>query len=145
MSNYYVDVGEFHRKFDIPAFDPRKPCVFPSTEIVDYRMKFLEEELQELRDAVATNDLPEVLDALADLVYVVLGTAHYFNAPFAPIWVEVQRSNMDRVKVSPENCPPEKKYRPDLVIKPPDWSPPRILSIIEHQNSFARRMLRRNR
>lgn len=142
--SYYRDVGEFHRKFDIPAFDPRKACTFPSKEIVDYRVKFLEEELQELKDAIEANDLIEVMDALADIVYVACGTAHYFNAPFAQIWAEIHRANMDRIKVTPENCPPEKKYRPDLVIKPPGWKAPEIKALLDLHNSFARRMVRRS-
>lgn len=142
--SYYRDVGDFHRKFGIPAFDPRKACAFPSKEIVDYRVKFLEEELQELKEAIEANDLVEVMDALADIVYVACGTAHYFNAPFAQIWSEIHRANMDRIKVTPENCPPEKKYRPDLVIKPPGWKAPEIQALLDLHNSFARRMIRRS-
>jgi len=145
MSNYFHDVGEFHRKFAIPAYDPRDLCAFPSDEIVDYRVKFLEEELTELKKAIAERDLPEVLDALADIAYVAFGTAHYFNAPFADVWAEVQRANMDRVKVTRENCPPDKQYRPDLVVKPPGWKGPQIAHIIDRHNGFARRMVRRPR
>ena len=143
--SYFRDVGEFHRKFDIPAFDPRKLCEFPKKEITDYRVRFLEEELQELKNAIAANDLPEALDAIADIIYVACGTAHYFNAPFQQIWDEIHRANMGRVKVTPENCPPEKQYRPDLVIKPPGWKAPEIEALIGIQNSFARRMVGRIR
>lgn len=142
--SYYRDVGDFHRKFEIPAFDPRKACAFPSREVVEYRMKFLREEFKELEDAIASNDLVEVMDALADIIYVACGTAHYFNAPFPQIWQEIHRANLDRIKVTLESCPPEKKYRPDLVIKPPGWKAPEIKALIELHNSFARRMLRRS-
>lgn len=146
-TNYYQDVGDFHRKFDIPDFDPRKPCEFPDPEIVQYRVKFIEEELNELKKAISENNLVDVMDALADLTYVSLGTAHYFNAPFPQIWREVQRANLSRIKVTLENCPPEKQYRPDMVIKPPDWKPPRIETLIERHNKFASRWHRlwRNR
>ena len=143
--SYYRDVGDFHRKFDIPSYDPRKPCEFPSKEILEYRVKFLEEELRELKAALESENLPEALDALADITYVALGTAHYFNAPFAQIWDEIQRANLDRVKCTRENCPPDKQYRADLVIKPPDWKPPQIDAILGIHNGFARRMARRMR
>lgn len=141
-SGYYSDVGEFHRKFNIPAYDPRKPCKFPSAEIMAYRLRFLKEEFEELEKAWKEGDLPEALDAIADLVYVALGTAHYLNMPFPQVWVEVQRSNMDRVLCTKENCPPDKQYRADMVIKPPNWKPPQIARIIEDQNFFSRRMTR---
>jgi predicted HAD superfamily Cof-like phosphohydrolase len=142
--SYYRDVGDFHRKFDIPAFDPRKACEFPSKEILDYRVKFLEEELKELKAALESRNLAEALDALADITYVALGTAHYFNAPFPQIWEEVHGSNLARVKCTRENCPPDKQYRADMVIKPPGWKPPQIDSLIGIHNQFARRMLRRS-
>lgn len=145
MSNYFNDVGEFHRKFGIPAYDPRVVCAFPSDKILEYRMKFLREELKELDDAIAAKDLVEALDALADIVYVACGTAHYFNAPFNHIWAEVQRANLERVKCTPENCPLDKQYRADMVIKPPNWDPPHIQEFIEAHNAFARRMIRRMR
>jgi predicted HAD superfamily Cof-like phosphohydrolase len=141
--SYYRDVGNFHRKFDIPAFDPRKACEFPSAEILKYRTLFLREELMEFEKAVESQNLVEALDALADITYVALGTAHYFNAPFAQIWDEIQRANMERVKCTRENCPPDKQYRADMVIKPPDWKPPQIEAILNIHNQFARRMLRR--
>lgn len=141
----YNDVGEFHRKFDIPAYDPRNPCAFPSPEILEYRLKFLREEMIELNTAIDERNLVEALDALADIVYVALGTAHYFNAPFSQIWNEVQRSNMERVKCTRENCPPDKQYRADMVIKPPDWKPPQIERILQSHNTFARRMVGRKK
>lgn len=137
MGNYYRDVGDFHRKFDIPAYTTSEPCEFPAKEIVDYRVKFLEEEIVELKKAIDENDLSEVLDALADIVYVALGTAHYFNAPFVPIWDEVQRSNMERIKCTRENCPPDKQYRPDLIIKPPEWRGPQIQRVIDVHNRLS--------
>lgn len=145
MSNYFNDVGEFHRKFGIPVFDPRKACAIPSAETLEYRKKFLEEELQEYKDAVAAGDLAKALDALIDLAYVAFGTAHYFNAPFHQMWLEVQRANMDKVLVTRDNCPPDKTYRADegLVMKPPGWIGPQHEKILEQHNAFARRMLRR--
>ncbi len=142
MSNYFSDVGEFHRKFDIPVYDPRKPCAFPSREILDYRLKFLKEEVTEFEDAIDKGNLAEALDAIADIAYVAFGTAHYFNAPFRQLWEEIHRANMERVKCTRENCPPDKQYRADMVIKPPDWRPPQIARIVDNHNMFARRMTR---
>lgn len=145
--NYFDDVGEFHRKFGIPAFDPRKPCRMPSVETLVYRQKFLDEELQEYRDAVVEGDVEKAMDALIDLAYVAFGTAHYFNAPLHAMWLEVQRANMDKVLVTRENCPPDKTYRADegLVMKPEGWKPPQHAQILAAHNNFAIRMARRMR
>lgn len=137
--SYYLDVGDFHKKFNIPAYDPRKLCAFPSPEILEYRLKFLKEEVSEFEKAVSEKDLTEAVDAIADIIYVALGTAHYLNVPFSKVWEEVQRSNMDRELCTRENCPPDKQYRADMVIKPPGWVGPRIESLIESHNHWARR------
>lgn len=134
MNTFFDDVGDFHRKFNIPAFEPDVRCRFPSPSILEYRLKFLEEELAEYKKAVAEGNLVEALDALADLAYVAFGTAHYYNAPMNDIWREVQRSNMERVLATPETTPPDKSYRFDLVVKPPGWKGPQIEDILFHHN-----------
>ncbi len=142
MKTFFDDVQRFHDRFGIPSFDLRKPCQFPEKEILEYRLKFLVEEIKEFQIAIDENNLADALDALGDLVYVALGTAHYFNAPMSEIWQEIQRSNMSRVKISREDCPPDKQYRADegLVMKPPGWIPPRIPAIIENHNSFVKKL-----
>ena len=51
-----------------------------------------------MKEAIEQNDLVEVADALADLQYVLLGTAHEFGmgACFAALFDEVHRSNMTK-------------------------------------------------
>ncbi len=60
---------KFHNLFEIPRF-PRVTAAF--TEIIDGRIRLIEEEEKELH-AAKTNE--EHLDALCDLAYVVGGTA----------------------------------------------------------------------
>lgn len=147
MRTYFDDVGEFHRKFGIPLYDPRMACEFPTLATLEYRLKFMDEELREFRESIIENDLEKALDSLIDLAYVAFGTAHYFNAPLNPMWQEVQRANMAKVLVTRENCPPEKQYRADegLVMKPPGWLPPQHAEILRSHNAFARRMIGRMR
>ncbi len=61
-------------------------------------------------------DLPEFVDALADLDYVVEGTRAVFGVHGAPIAAEVQRSNMAKDPNGPDGKP----------VKPADWTPPDI-------------------
>lgn len=136
----YDDVADFHRKFNIPVAGTEL-CRIPDYTIVEYRTKFLEEELQEFRDACAEGSLVKALDALCDLAWVAMGTAHYFRAPWDEAWAEVRRANNDRVLVTPENCPPEKRYRKDMVMKPPGWREPDILGVIREHNVRIRHRL----
>ena len=58
----------------------------------------LREELRELEEAIAENDLTEVADALADLQYVLSGAVLEFGLGerFAALFEEVHRSNMSK-------------------------------------------------
>jgi predicted HAD superfamily Cof-like phosphohydrolase len=47
----------------------------PSTDVVDFRAKFLQEELDEFISSDEQDDLEGAVDALVDLVYVAYGTA----------------------------------------------------------------------
>jgi len=41
-------------------------------------------------------DLPQIADALVDLVYVALGTSHLHGFPWPVLWNDVQRANMSK-------------------------------------------------
>ena len=94
-----ASVAAFHRQFGIPVV--ARPALPGTRAGAALRVGLLAEELQELRDALAARDVVEVADALADLQYVLLGTAHEFGmgACFAELFDEVHRSNM--TKASP--------------------------------------------
>jgi predicted HAD superfamily Cof-like phosphohydrolase len=65
----------------------------------------------------------EVADALADMVYIIVGTALEFGIPLDRVWDEVQRSNM--AKVDPVSGRVEKRAD-GKVKKPQGWEGPRI-------------------
>ena len=43
------------------------------------RISLIEEELEELKDAIKNNDLKEAVDALTDILYVTYGAGHAFG------------------------------------------------------------------
>lgn len=104
--------------------------------MIGYRLKFLEEELDELRKAINERDLADVADALADIVWVALGTAHYFGLPFDHVWAEVRRANMDKVRVPRGNDPTQKNWRVDVITKPAGWQPPDITKVLAHESKW---------
>lgn len=89
------DVAEFHRTFNLPVAPA--PAI-PAPERCKLRINLLREELLELENAVARNDLVEVADALADLQYVLSGAVLEFGlgGKFAALFEEVHRSNMSK-------------------------------------------------
>ena len=88
-------VAAFHRLFRCPVV--MKPAI-PSADRCQLRVSLLEEEVQELADAIKDDDLVEVADALADIQYVLSGAAHEFGMGniFQTLFDEVQRSNMSK-------------------------------------------------
>jgi predicted HAD superfamily Cof-like phosphohydrolase len=89
-------VVQFHKTFNHPILD--QPQI-PDKKRADLRLNLLKEELKELEDAIAANDLVEVADALCDLQYVLSGAILEFGMghKFAELFAEVQRSNMSKV------------------------------------------------
>lgn len=86
-------VAEFHRKYGYA--NPDAPTLL-SSEAAVFRAMLIREELGEYELAQAQGDLTQVADALADLIYVVLGTAVFHGIDLQPIFDEVHRSNMTK-------------------------------------------------
>ena len=89
------DVADFHDLFGLPVLD--EPTI-PSKDRCKLRISLLEEELEELKEAIEDNDLVEVADALADIQYVLSGAILEFGLgdKFKSLFDEVQRSNMSK-------------------------------------------------
>ena len=68
-------------------------------QALDYHLRSLkiQEELDELKEAMAKNDLLEVADALTDLLYVTYGAGHAFGIDLDKCFNEVQNSNMSKL------------------------------------------------
>ena len=88
-------VAQFHRTFKHPI---EAEPIIPAPERCRLRVSLLREELQELEEAIANNDLVEVADALCDIQYVLSGAVLEFGLgdKFRMLFDEVQRSNMSK-------------------------------------------------
>jgi predicted HAD superfamily Cof-like phosphohydrolase len=149
VTSYFDDVGAFHEKFGLPASrDPVPPHPL-DPDVFLYRFKFMLEELAEfaqargaeawsgrIKELMATLVVEEVdpeggdagladgADALADLVYVALGTAHMMRLPFDQVWAEVQRANMAKERASSARDKRSKRGHALDVVKPDGWRGP---------------------
>lgn len=122
--SFYDDVEEFHHAFKINANE--RPS-FPDAPEQALRLKLIFEEYSELCEAHNEQDLVEVADAIADIVYVACGMAVSYGIPLNEVWDEVHRSNM--AKLHPELHTPI--YREDgKVMKPPGWTKPDIEGVL---------------
>jgi len=130
--SFFDDVGEFHRKFDLPVSDPEEPCSEMSMDEGQYRMDFIEEEMKELTEAFILEDLEGQIDALLDIAWVALGTLHYLGAPGNELWAELRRANMDKVRATDNSS--HKRGSHEVVRKPLGWKPPDIRGVIRKYN-----------
>jgi predicted HAD superfamily Cof-like phosphohydrolase len=115
-------VEEFHRRFEILI--GAAPAV-PDETTTALRMRLIQEESAELREALAQQDLPGVAKELADLLYVVYGTAVSCGIDMEPVFREVHRSNMSKVGGH--------KRADGKWVKPPGYSPAAIHPILAAQ------------
>lgn len=126
----FDDVGEFHQKFGLPAVGRTHPInpTLLDDETYRFRLKFMAEELEEFVTANLEGNLEKAADALIDLVYVVMGTAHKMGLPWQELWSEVHRANLGKERATSSD---QSKRGSQLdVIKPPGWQPPEIARIL---------------
>ena len=88
-------VAEFHRTYKHPIVT--EPAI-PLKVRCNLRIALIQEELDELRDAVEKKDIVEIADALCDIQYVLSGAVLEFGLgeKFAQLFDEVQRSNISK-------------------------------------------------
>jgi len=96
------------------------------------RAHLLTEELAEVVEALMKADEKQLLDGLADLLYVVLGTAAIYDLPLEAAFVEVHRSNMTKEKQ------PDDPHAQRLRSKGPNYRPPNIERVLTNYRSWQR-------
>jgi predicted HAD superfamily Cof-like phosphohydrolase len=125
MSNWYKDVMEFHRAFGQRIGE--QPAL-PEMEERNLRYLLLEEEFNEYEKAESENDLVEIADALADIIYIACGTAVSYGIPLDKIFDEVHRSNMTKLvdgKVL--------RRKDGKIQKPAGWTAPDVAGILNKE------------
>lgn len=90
-------VRRFHEVFQCHL--ERTPVAELPSDISEWRIRMLLEELEEYRAAVRDNDIVEIADALTDMLYVLLGTfiTHGLQDIAEELFDEVHRSNMSKL------------------------------------------------
>ena len=125
MNPIVASLLEFNEAFGIPKLET--PGLGPD-ELIELRIKLLTEEVQEYAEAARSGDLVEVLDALADIGYILAGTIinHGMQNIYDDAFNEVHRSNMAKLVDG-------KVIRRDdgKVLKPEGWQPPQLAQFVK--------------
>ena len=96
MSNF-DKVGTFMKTFGQEV--KTKPS-FSTDKINKLRIDLIQEELEELTEAMQRKDLLEVADALTDILYVTYGAGQAFGIDLDKCFDEVQNSNMSKLDLN---------------------------------------------
>jgi|TARA_Y100000033_G_scaffold14247_1_gene13311 predicted HAD superfamily Cof-like phosphohydrolase len=70
---------------------------WPDFSTRELRVDLIEEEVEELVEAIANKDMVEIADALTDILYVVYGAGHAFGIDLDECFTEVHASNMSKI------------------------------------------------
>ncbi len=121
------DVKIFHETYGLPVKD-RPNITDEKTNAL--RVNLLQEELDELKEALKNNDVLETLDALTDLQYVLDGAYLSFGLhPLKQIaFDEVQRSNMSKLD---ENGQAIVRESDGKILKGPNYFKPNLDKILK--------------
>lgn len=128
--NWVADMQAMHQKFGVNPvvreFDEQKARAF-----LEFRIRFLQEELDEMKKAMEEYDAGTVdgskaaddtVDALIDLCVVAIGTLDAYDVNPYAAWNRVWEKNMEK-EVGIKASRPNPLGLPDL-IKPEGWTAP---------------------
>lgn len=120
----------FHSKYG--HFKSELPTLDIPESVKELRKNLIREEFEEMMKALDENNLKEIADGGADLMYVIIGTFVSYGIPTNRIFQEVHRSNMTKTPVKVDGSTGQ-KYGTKTP-KGPDFVPPDICSILLQPN-----------
>ena len=120
-TNWVRDMNNMHAKYGVHRWVKNNPDKLK--KYLEFRINFLQEELDETQQAAFIYEDPEeIVDGLIDLCVVAIGTLDAFGVDANAAWDQVLKANMAKeVGVKPER--PNPLGLPDLM-KPEGWQPP---------------------
>ena len=122
MTNF-EKVGKFMKTF---GQEVKSKSSLSSDKINILRINLIEEELEELKQAINQKNLLEVADALTDILYVTYGAGHAFGINLDKCFEEVQNSNMSKLGDDGKPIYSEK----GKVLKGPNYFKPNLSNLL---------------
>lgn len=126
-------VQEFHETYGLPVHDDVNLSCEQTKQL---RINLLQEELNELKEALANDDPQETLDALIDLQYVLDGAFLSFGMQAVKelAFDEVHRSNMSKLGADGK---PIRREGDGKVMKGPNYFAPDLGQFIKKKPEAA--------
>ena len=87
----------------------------------------IEEEANELADAITAHDQVETVDALIDILVVTIGALHSMGADAEGAWKEVMKTNFAKIDSETGKV---RKREDGKVLKPIGWTPPDLAAFV---------------
>ena len=117
---HFTDVQEFHRVV-LGSEDPERPTI-PPDKVETLRWHLIDEEVEELAEAMEAHDLPAIAKEIADVLVVVYGTAAAYGIDIDRVWEVVHASNMAKAG-GPRRADGK-------ALKPEGWTPPDVAGVL---------------
>ena len=86
-------------------------------------LSLIQEEADELAQAIQQHDKVETLDALIDILVVTIGAIHSLGVDAEGAWNEVLASNLAKIDKETNKV---RKREDGKVLKPEGWQPPNL-------------------
>jgi len=94
-----------------------------NTDQFNMYLKLIEEEAEELNQAIIDKDRVEILDALIDMLVVTIGAIHSAGFDAEGAWKEVMQTNFNKID---KDTGKVRKREDGKVLKPVGWTPPNL-------------------
>jgi len=112
MTNFQK-VVDFNYNFGVlesQTLVPKPDIISKDPNQVEFCLKLIREEMKELEQAVKDNDYVETVDALADIMYVVLGMGCRIGVDMDVAFNLVHENNMSKLCLTEEDAQESVKY-----------------------------------
>jgi predicted HAD superfamily Cof-like phosphohydrolase len=93
----------------------------------------IEEEANELADAITAHNQVETVDALIDILVVTIGALHSMGADAEGAWKEVMKTNFAKIDRETGKV---RKREDGKVLKPVGWTAPDLKPFLKKTHSF---------
>ena len=121
MTNPFRDQEKFMRACDQTVDEFNK-------DQFNLYVTLIEEETNELADAITAHDQVETVDALIDILVVTIGALHSMGADAEGAWKEVMKTNFAKIDRETGKV---RKREDGKVLKPVGWTPPDLAPYVK--------------